>query len=252
MTVREEIDRAGPIVDRLNVAIRDNPLAAALIGGGIAWMLFGGTKGLRTAAGVATNVVTRAATAASSAGSAVTSGVAKAGSKAAAAVKESASDVVGSVASIVPDMSLPDTEKILEAGSEAQSVSGEGLNSAAAKGRQIGTAIQSRLSESLERQPLLLGAIGLVIGAGIASTFASTAVESEWMGEQGAAARDKLQGLAGDIKDRADKVMSDVKEEANRQGLTTVGAKNAAADIGEKIKTVAGAGRDSVTQRFSN
>jgi hypothetical protein len=72
------------------------------------------------------------------------------------------------------------------------------------------------------------------------------------MGEQGAAAREKLEGLAGDIKDRASKVVADVKEEAGRQGLTAERAKNVAADIGEKVKTVAGAGRDSVTQRFSN
>jgi hypothetical protein len=47
--------------------------------------------------------------------------------------------------------------------------------------------------------------------------------------------------MAGDIKYRAGQVMSDVKE-----------AKNVASDIGEKVKTVAEAGRDSVTQRFSN
>ena len=45
MTFQHELDRAGPVVDRLNAAIRDNPLAAGLIGAGIAWMLMGGAKG---------------------------------------------------------------------------------------------------------------------------------------------------------------------------------------------------------------
>jgi hypothetical protein len=246
MTIREEIDRAGPVVDRLNAAIRDNPLAAGLIGAGVAWMLFGGTKGLGAAAGIATNVASRASAAASNAGSSFTGGLAKAGSKASAAVKDAASDVVGS---IVPEMSMPETDKVLEAGSNAGSAIGDGFTSAVEKGRQYGTAFQSGLSQSLERQPLLLGAIGLAIGAGIASTFGSTAVESEWLGKQGAAAREKLQGLAGDIKDRAGKVMSDVKEEADRQGLTAGRAKYAASQVGEKVKTVAGAGRDSVIQR---
>jgi hypothetical protein len=252
MTIRDEIDRTGPVVDRLNTAIRENPLAAGLIGAGIAWMLFGGTKGLGAAASVATNVAARAGSAASTAGGAVTDGLIKAGSKAASTVKDAASEIAGSVASIVPDMSLPDTDKMSEVGADARSTIGEGFTSAAAKSREYGTALQSRLSKSLERQPLLLGAIGLAIGAGIASTFASTAVEGALMGEQGAAAREKLQDLAGDVKNRAGKVMSDVKEEADRQGLTAERVKNVAADIGEKVKTVAGAGRDSVTQRFSN
>ena len=240
-----------PVVDRLNTAIRDNPLAAGLIGAGIAWMLFGGSKGLGAAASVATNVVARAGSAASTAGNAVTDGLTKVGSKA-ASMKDAASEIVGSVASIVPDISLPDTEKPSEVGADARAMISEQLTSAAAKGSEYGKVLQSKLSESLERQPLLLGAIGLAVGAGIASTFGSTAIEGSLMGEQGAAAREKLEGLAGDIKDRASKVVADVKEEAGRQGLTAERAKNVAADIGEKVKTVAGAGRDSVTQRFSN
>jgi hypothetical protein len=97
----------------------------------------------------------------------------------------------------------------------------------------------------------LLGAIGLAIGAGIASTFATTAVESELMGEPGSAAREKLQGLAGDVTDRAKQIASDLKDEADRQGLTPDAAKSAAAEIGEKVKAVAGAGRESLAQRFA-
>ena len=72
---------------------------------------------------------------------------------------------------------------------------------------------------------MLLGAIGLAIGAGIASTFATTEVETEWMGEQGAAAREKLQGAVAEGKERARKVVADVQEEAARQGLTLDAAK---------------------------
>jgi hypothetical protein len=36
MNFKDELDRAGPVVDRLNAAIRDNPLAAGLIGAGVA------------------------------------------------------------------------------------------------------------------------------------------------------------------------------------------------------------------------
>ena len=249
MIFKDELDRAGPVVDRLNAAIRDNPLAAGLIGAGLAWMLMGGAKGFGVMAGAARDAVGMAGSAAATAGGAVAGGVTKAALATAAGLKSAATDVTGSVASLVPD--IPDTDKAIEASAEAGATVGNRINSAAAAGREYGAAIQSRLSESLEKQPLLLGAIGLAIGAGIASTFATTAVESELMGEQGSAARQKLQGLAGDVTDRAKQIASDLKDEAGRQGLTPDAAKSAAAGIGEKVRAVAGAGRESITQRFA-
>jgi hypothetical protein len=249
MIFKDELDRAGPVVDRLNAAIRDNPLAAGLIGAGLAWMLMGGAKGFGVMAGAAKDAVGMAGSAAATAGGAVAGGVTKAALATAAGLKSAATDVTGSVASLVPD--IPDTDKAIEASAEAGATVGNRINSAAAAGREYSAAIQSRLSESLEKQPLLLGAIGLAIGAGIASTFATTAVESELMGEQGSAARQKLQGLAGDVTDRAKQIASDLKDEAGRQGLTPDAAKSAAAGIGEKVRAVAGAGRESITQRFA-
>jgi hypothetical protein len=250
MTIRDESNRAG-IVEGLNEAIRENPLAAGLIGAGLAWMLLGGPKGFGVVAGAAKGAAGKAGSAAATAGNAMASGLSKAGSRAAAGIKEAASSVTDSVASIVPDVPVPDTDQAFDAAAEAGSALGHRINSAAAAGRDYSAAIQSRLSESLERQPLLLGAIGLAIGAGIASTFATTAIEGEWVGEKGAAAREKLQGLANDGKDRLQQVMADVRDEADRQGLTPDAAKSAAAEIGEKVKTVAGAARQSATRRFS-
>jgi hypothetical protein len=249
MIFKDELDRAGPVVDRLNAAIRDNPLAAGLIGAGLAWMLMGGAKGFGVVAGAAKDAVGMVGSAAATAGSAVASGLTQAGSATAARLKSAASDATGSVASLVPD--IPDTDKAFEAAADAGVTVGNRINSATAAGREYGAAIQSRLSESLEKQPLLLGAIGLAIGAGIASTFATTAVENELMGEQGSAARERLQGLAGDVTDRAKQIASDLRDEADRQGLTPDAAKSAAAGIGEKVKAVAGAGRESVAQRFA-
>src|SRR5204863_2864028 len=198
-------------------------LAAGLIGAGIAWMLMGGAKGFGAMAGAAKDAAGMSASAATAAGGAVAGGavaggVTKAASATAAGLKSVASDAAGSVASLVPDISVSDTDKAFEAGADAGATVANRINSGAATGREYAAAIQSRLSESLEKQPLLLGAIGLAIGAGIASTFATTAVESELMGEQGSAAREKLQGLAGDVTDRAKQIASELKDEAGRQG----------------------------------
>jgi hypothetical protein len=235
MNLKNELDRAGPVVDRMNAAIRDNPLAAGLIGAGVAWMLMGGAKGFGVMAGAATGAASMTGSAAATAGSALASGVAKASSATAAGLKSAASDGASSVASLVPEISVPATDKAFDAVSEAGATLVNRINSAAIAGREYGVSIHSRLSDSLEKQPLLLGAIGLAIGAGIASTFSTTSVESELMGEQGTAARETLQGLGDVVTDRAQKVVSEVKTEAQNQGLTPEAAKSAATGIGKKV-----------------
>jgi hypothetical protein len=250
MNTSNGVNGASPVIDRLNIAIRENPLAAGLIGAGVAWMLFGGGKGFGKAAGIATSAAGRAGAAVSGVGSSLASGLAQAGTSVASGVKQAASGVMTSAASIVPDD--PDTGEVFEPASHARSAIGDGMTAAATAGREYGAVIQSKFSESLERQPLLLGAIGFAIGAGIASTFATTKVEGELMGEQGSTARETLQGFAEDVTERATQVISDANDEAQRQGLTTAAAKKALEGVAEKAKTVAGAGRDSIKERLSD
>jgi hypothetical protein len=239
MNIRNEIDRASPMVDRLNDAIRENPLAAGLIGAGLVWMLFG-SKGLGTVAGFAKDAAADTVSAVSAAGGATADGMRTAGKAAASAARGAASTVADGVASIVPDIEAPDTAQWSDAAANAASALSEGLQSAAAVGGEYGQVLKSRLSDSLERQPLLLGAIGLAIGAGIASTFATTDAEKEWIGERGAQARAAVQSALNEAKDRAQEVLSGVQDEATRQGLTMEAAKEAASSIAGKVQNVAG------------
>ena len=126
MIFKDELDRAGPVVDRLNAAIRDNPLAAGLIGAGVAWMLMGGAKGFGVMAGAAKGAAGMAGSAAATAGGAVASGVTKAARPPPPELKSAASDVAGSVASLVPDISVPDTDKAFEAVADAGARSATG------------------------------------------------------------------------------------------------------------------------------
>jgi hypothetical protein len=254
MNIKEEMNKAAPIVDRVNDAIRDNPLAAGLIGAGLAWVLFG-TKGVGAMGTLAWGAGGQVASAARSAGSlAASAGSATLGAASAtsSAVKGAAADMVGAVASIVPDLSQADTDIAAKATADAGPAINERIQAMASSGREYGAVIQSRLSESLEQQPLLLGAIGLAIGAGIASTFATTQAESEWMGKKGTAARETLQGMVGEAKNQARQVVSDVQDEAARQGLTVDAAKDAAKAVASKVGNVAGAARDSVAQPFKS
>jgi hypothetical protein len=250
MNLKEEINRASPMVDRVNDAIRDNPLAAGLIGAGLAWMLFG-TKGFATLGGLATHAASGTASAAATAAEAASDGVRSAGKAAASMARSAASVVADKAASIVPDIDPPDGSGIANSAADASAAVGERLQSVAATGKEYGSVLKSRLSDGLERQPLLLGAIGLAIGAGIASTFASTKIESEWIGERGAQARDAMQEVLTDVKDRAQEVLSEVQDEASRQGLTVEGAKEAASSVAGKLRNVAGTATDAAKKPFT-
>lgn len=248
MSLQNEMNRTQPIVDSLNAAIRENPLAAGLIGAGIAWIFMGGTKGMGKIASAAKGAAVMSGSAAVSAGASVASAGSRLGSGIASSVadgvnkvKDAAVGLTEAAGSIVPDLAASETVDDLT------SSAGQQMNAAAEQGRTYGRVLQSRLSESLEKQPLLLGALGLVIGAGVASAFATTSVEREWMGEHGSAARDKLNDVANQAKDLASTVVSDLKDESKKQGFTPDAVTNAAGDIAEKVKTVANEARSSVT-----
>src|SRR6185503_18829089 len=109
MKTKEELNRASPIVDRLNDAIRDNPLAAGLIGAGLAGMVFG-SKGLGAAAGLAKGAAAGTVSAVGAVGGA--DGLRSAGRAAASAARNAASTVADQAASIVPDIEAPDTDQV--------------------------------------------------------------------------------------------------------------------------------------------
>jgi hypothetical protein len=240
-----------PILDQVNDAIRENPLAAGLIGAGLAWMLFG-SKGIGAIAGVAKEATGKAAGAVVDAGTGLAGGVQKAASGVGIAVRDAASTIQDHAASIVPDISTSGLEKPAETLKQTGTAVREGFQSTISSGREASQVLHSRLSEGLERQPLLLGAIGLAIGAGIASTFATTEIEGQWMGQHGKATREAAQGAFEEAKERAQGVISEVQAEASRQGLNMDAAKEAASTVADKVKAVAGTTQEAIKKPFAS
>jgi hypothetical protein len=50
-------------------------------------------------------------------------------------------------------------------------------------GKETLAQAQSTLSDLLERQPLVLGALGLAVGAAVAGAIKASDLENEWVGE---------------------------------------------------------------------
>ena len=252
-------------VDDLNGAIRENPVAAGLVGMGVLWMFFGSSKLAalgKTLPGAARAVTQAAGVAAGATGSMVGDALTGTASRVSEAVREvggTVSSGVEGAAVVVRDAASAGYDVVKakgEAAAEALSrTATEGQRSSTDIGRQIGDTLQQNLTATLERQPVLLGLVGFAIGAGIASAFPSTRMEQDMMGEAGAAVKDKIQKIATDATEfasqRASDIFDDVKKEAASQGLTPAAASESLKGVVEKVKTAAGASRDAIKGRLS-
>jgi len=98
--------------------------------------------------------------------------------------------------------------------------------------------------DTLDREPLIVGAVGFAVGAAIGAAIPSTPLEDRYVGPLRDRALDEgrtraKQGLE-QAKDVAKKTVDSVREEANRQGVTNL------AGLVDKAEQVARAGVDTI------
>jgi hypothetical protein len=203
----------GSFIDGLSAAARENPLAAALIGGGALWLLIGSDK-LKNAAGSITSA---------------TAPIADLGARAQTSAFSSWEDSYGSMRNRASRMQDEASHTVNETVSKARTAASDAMSGAAETMSErfdegmvgaremfdrVGRALprketlrqaQSSLSDLLERQPLVLGAVGLAIGATVAGALAKSSLEDEWVG-------DLSDGLKADLKERAGAVSQSVRE----------------------------------------
>ena len=246
-------------VEDLNAAARENPVSAALIGVGVLWMLVGRKN--------VSNLGAQIPAAAKSAGKAAASAAETSAQSVGAGISASLASVANVKDRVVDAIAdrghaFEASRRDGEAGSEfvltqagnVLSDTGQSINSVVrsttASGREYATALQATLSDSFERQPLLLGAVGLALGAGIASSFSATTAEKELMGEAATTAKESIVGLATDtatsVSDTAQKTLQAIKAEAQRQGLTAEAATDGIKGVAAKVKNLANTADDLI------
>ena len=220
-------------VDAVNGAVLENPLSAGLIGLGVLWMFFGSTK-IGSLAQASTGALARVNDGVRSAGEGVATTV--------AGLADSAGDAVRHAGDALKTNATKAGATISSAGNAATGRTARG-------GEDVGQSLQTNLTKTLDRQPLLLGLIGLGIGASIASMFSSTEVEQELVGATAAKVKDQFGEFAHQVGERAEKVLDDVKQEARDQGLTPKRAGERLKEAADKVKATAATARDSVLPR---
>jgi X-X-X-Leu-X-X-Gly heptad repeat protein len=236
--------------DDLGRAVQANPVPAALIGMGALWMLMGGGRTAAAAAlfsGGASRVASTlapAASAISSGASRLADGVSDLAASAKEGVSELASgakDVTGRALESVGDAATDGAKSLSSNTAQAGSWAGEQASSVGHGATGLAGTVQGNLAETFERQPLLVGVIGLAIGAAIAGAFRKTRFEEEMIGDQAGAVKEKVQTLVSEqtenLTGMANRALGAVKQEAETQGLTPSALKEGVAAIGKKAAT---------------
>jgi hypothetical protein len=231
----------GDFVNSLQTAVRENPISAALIGMGVLWLFMGGSNtsllgggGRKSIFGGAAEGAVQAAGALRDTGRQV-GNVAGIVAKTAAnlvqqgseAIGDGASKVAGQAANVLATAYDATTDMASGAAGQFSSV----VHDLHDTGSQWGTAAQKNIAEMFERQPLLLGAIGVAIGAGIAASIPTTEAEKNLMGGASEALRETVTNKIDEVKTMADVAA----QEAKVQGLTPEAVRGVAAKVQEVV-----------------
>lgn len=222
---------------------KENPIPIALIGAGIAWLALSQSKrrssydpysgqgyyetyeGYDESGGLKGKIKSKARDAVQAA----KSGISTAKEKVSGAVegaRTSTADGVG-------------TAKTKASGLTAQ---------AQARAEELRLRAQQRYQETLDTEPLILGAIGLAVGMAIGASIPATRAENRYIGPH----RDKLVGRGRDLaktslaeaKTVAERAYGQVKGELHRQ----TGPEGEGTTLTEKAKALADAGVSTVRE----
>ena len=246
MTTSPQGSSTSDFVGGLQDAIQKNPVSAALIGMGLLWMFTGGKN------------ITAAA--------ALFPAAAKATAAVAASGLQHSADMAGDAGGTLRSIGGNVVDGVRDAVSGASASAGDTATKAyeAVKDTATGSAsrvsasvngtdgfagtIQQNLTDTFERQPLLLGAIGIAIGAGMAAAMPRTQMETDMVGDTADRVKAQVSEIASTtaekVTETAERTFEAVKREAATQGLTPQAAREGAAAVGAKLKTVAKTARD--------
>jgi len=238
---------ASQFLSNFKTQVRDNPMALAMVGSGIAWLMMGSGPSStgRPHTAVAPAPTLRAGGSAGLSSTATpSSGSGGIGSALGEGVS-SARDKASSIAASAGHAASSAKDHLTASAHDVRDVASDYMSSASQAGADAGARIKNTFLDALEREPLVLGALGVAVGAAIGAMLPATRTEQEYLGSTARKVRDTAETALAEGVDKAKHVASDVysaaRSEADRQGLMP-GDKS----IGEKVAEVAKAAGDEI------
>ena len=221
---------AGELMGNLGVQVRENPMALAMIGAGMAWLMMG--KSDRAATDTAAGVYqTNSDLGVTPATSAATGDI---------------SDAVGNLKAKVGEVA----GGVRDAASGAADHASQGLHDLGAQASSAGRKAVRSFEDILQQEPLIFGALGLAAGVALGAAFPSTELEDKTFG----AARDnlvdagekKLADVGQALNASGHAAFEAVKGEADRQGLAPEGQTTLVEKAESVIRSGVDAARDEL------
>ena len=232
----------GSFVDSVITAARENPIAAALIGGGALWLLIGSEK-LKSAASITSTTFPSSDTATRRQKSARSRYEATPAPPTAPEMDHEGSFGLGES---LHDARTATSDAVSKAAGQMKDRFDEGTDYAwymigqldeILPGKETFTRAQSSLADLLDRQPLVLGAIGLAVGAAVAGAFQSSDLENEWVGEYSDSVKGELNERAGAVSPSVREAADTLKNEIKDAGTETFDrVKQAGMDVAEATR----------------
>ena len=137
-------------------------------------------------------------------------------------------DTVSGAAGRVGDLVSTVSGQVADAASSAYDAAGEtvssGMQALSGESRhgqygmaapaRVGSALQQNLADLFDRQPLLLGAAGFALGAGIAASLPVSQAEKQAMATASGYVHDKVSEAAVQVKDIANAALDEARSRA--------------------------------------
>lgn len=223
----------------LGRSIRDNPLPVLLIGAGVGWLLLSGSKSSQSGAAepyqalpppgtthgtgygtAASSGIARTDEVGGSSGPSLTerpgaaaSGIADRVSDAAGQAYQSVAGTAGSVADSIGSTAGSVTQRATELGHDLRD-----------HASRAGGSAQQGLGWLLQEQPLVLGAIGVALGAAVGALLPGTHAEDRLMGETSDSLTQQVKTVAQEGYERVQEVAGEHLEHAKAAAAETYDA----------------------------
>lgn len=224
----------------LGKAVRDNPLPVVLIGAGLGWLLLSGGRSSssdgvkpRRASGVghgaAPALVPQDASYNAQHGSTVGEGpsLAERAGSTASGIGERVSDVASQAYQSVSGTAEAAADSLVSATGAARQRVTELSHDLRDHASGTGEAARQGLGWMLQEQPLVLGAIGIAVGAAVGALLPGTKTEDRLMGEASDAVTQQVKAVAQEGYERAQEVAG---EQLDRAKSTAAEAYDATKD----------------------
>jgi len=212
-------------IGNLGTRIRDNPIPVLLVTAGIAWLAFNRNDGDARASSW------RSYDGSSTEGDTSYRASSSSGQDSGPSLTEKVSETASSIRDRASDMAGKASETAREAWDSvtgtAQSVADRASQQVSRAGQQTYSRTSRTLSDYVDAQPLLMGAVGLALGATIGALLPSTETEDQLMGEsrerlaEGAQEElrqgtSKLGEMARDLRETVERKAEDLTTPAER------------------------------------